>query len=394
MFKKQTLVFIYTSIASVLFIPACKDDDDASVDTPALKKSVVENHAAIVFASYEDSKAQLMVLKQKAQVLVNTPSAAALTEARNAYIDARTPYEQTEAYRFYGGPIDNETDGPEGLMNGWPLDESFIDYIVDDPNSGIINNPDTYPVIDQALLAAMNEEGSETNISSGYHAIEFLLWGQDLNPSGPGTRPYTDFLATADGTAKNQARRGQYLLAAIDLLIANLDQLIVAWAPNQAANYRASFITIANLDSSLTHILTGMGKFGKGELSGERMAVALNNQDQEDEHSCFSDQTHNDIILGQKSIYNVYTGKYIRTNGKVIDGPGIDELVKINHKELNTQMINLLDASTTKVSQIPAPFDQAIINSRTQVQEAINALRNQSDKLVEVSAAIGLTIAL
>jgi putative iron-regulated protein len=377
-----------------LLITSCKKDEETPSITPELKKSVAENYASIVYASYSDSKAQLLVLKQKAQALVTTPSATALTEARTAYIAARAPYEQTEAYRFYGGPIDNDTDGPEGLMNGWPLDESFIDYTVDDANSGIINDLTTYPTINKTLIANLNEEGGETNISSGYHAVEFLLWGQDLSASGPGNRPFTDYLSTPNGTAQNQARRGQYLLAAIDLLLENMDQLIAAWAPSQTNNYRATFTTTANLDTSLVHIITGLGKFGKGELSGERMAVALNNQDQEDEHSCFSDQTHNDIIGGQKSIYNVYIGKYTRTDGTVVDGPGIDDLVKVTHATLNTELKGLLDAATTKASEIPAPFDQAIINSRTKVQDAINAIRAESDKLVQAADAIGYKVAL
>lgn len=391
MSKKSTVLAI--SLVCSL-IASCKKDEETPSITSELKKSVVENYSSIVYASYADSKAQLLVLKQKAQALVSTPSANALTEARTAYIAARTPYEQTEAYRFYGGPIDNDTDGPEGLMNGWPLDESFIDYTVDDANSGIINDPTSYATINKELLEDLNEQGGETNISSGYHAVEFLLWGQDLSASGPGNRPFTDFLATPNGTAKNQARRGQYLLAAIDLLIENMDQLVAAWAPSQANNYRASFTKPVNLDTSLVHLITGLGKLGKGELSGERMAVALNNQDQEDEHSCFSDQTHNDIIGSQKSIYNVYIGKYTRTDGTVIDGPGIDDLVKVNYAALNTELIGLLDAATTKASQIPAPFDQAIINSRTKVQDAINAIRAESDKLVQAADAIGYKVVL
>lgn len=29
-------------------------------------------------------------------------------------------------------------------------------------------------------------DGVQANVATGYHAIEFLLWGQDLNGTNPG----------------------------------------------------------------------------------------------------------------------------------------------------------------------------------------------------------------
>ena len=60
-----------------------------------------------------------------------------------------------------------------------------------------------FPEITAEALTAANEEGGETNISTGWHAIEFLLWGQDLSATGPGARPATDYT-----TAPNAERRG------------------------------------------------------------------------------------------------------------------------------------------------------------------------------------------
>ena len=100
----------------------------------------------------------------------------------------------------------------------------FVDYVVGNPNSGIINNIVTYPTIDQATLLTANENGGEHNISLGFHAIEFLLWGQDTMATSAGLRPYTDYLTTG-GTASNQARRGQYLNTTVDILLAGLQQV-------------------------------------------------------------------------------------------------------------------------------------------------------------------------
>ena len=180
------------------------------------------------------------------------PTPATLEAAKRAWLLARDDYGPTEAFRFYGGPIDNEETGPEGLLNAWPMDESYIDYVEGNPNAGIINMPDEYPTIDSDLIVSLNEEGGETNVSTGWHAIEFLLWGQDLNPTGPGARPVEDYT-----TNENADRRGQYLAVASDTLLGHLQDMVDAWAPG-GGNYRAEFESL-DKDAALAHIITGIG---------------------------------------------------------------------------------------------------------------------------------------
>ena len=377
-------------------LAACKKSDPASPDsaTAALRTKAVAQYSTIVQASYEDARDAAVNLRTALAAFVAAPTADGLVAARNAYIAARVPYEHTEAFRFYGGPIDG-ADGPEGLMNGWPMDESYVDYIVSNPATGIINDAATYPSITKAVLAGLNEGGgNETNISVGYHAIEFLLWGQDLYADSPGRRPYTDYLTGTGGTAANQARRGQYLLALADLLVDDLNQVLTQWQPNQA-NYRKAFEAMPT-DSALTRIFNGLGQFTKGELYGERMQVAYNTEDQEDEHSCFSDQTHNDFILGQQSIDNVYYGRYTRTNGTLLDGTGIDDVVKDKSATAETDMETALTAAKNAMAGIHPPFDQEINHDagRVRVKAALDAGNAEATRIVEAAKATGITIVL
>ena len=196
------------------------------------------------------------------------PTPSSLEGAKRAWLRARDDYTPTEAFRFYGGPIDNEEDGPEGLLNAWPLDESYIDYVEGNAQSGIINNPPVFPVIDGALIKSLNEEGGEENVSTDLHAIEFLLWGQDMNEIGPGSRPLADYT-----TGANADRRGIYLAVASDLLLVHLQQMVDAWAPSVSGNYRAEFMAM-DAAAALTNIITGIGELSRGELAGERMTVA------------------------------------------------------------------------------------------------------------------------
>ena len=71
-----------------------------------------------------------------------------------------------------------------------------------------------------------------------------------------------------------------------------------------------------------------MGSLALGELAGERMKVALEANSTEDEHDCFSDNTHFSHYYDAKGIENIYYGTYQRVDGSVIKGDSIAMLVK------------------------------------------------------------------
>lgn len=383
--SKKLMPIVLTLL--ILVLAACGSEAASDGVSDEQKAAVVANYADIVFASYEDSYKTAVSLQEALQTFVANPSEATQQAAKDAWLAAREPYGQTEVYRFYGGPIDDE-DGPEGLLNAWPLDEAYIDYVANSADSGIINNLDEYPEINANLLASLNEAGSEENISVGYHAIEFLLWGQDLSADANGNRPYSDYT-----TADNADRRGQYLLAASDLLVAHLDGLVQAWQPDTSGNYRAEFLA-QEPDVALQQILTGMGILSKSELSGERMFVAYDNQDQEDEHSCFSDNTHRDIIANAQGIYNVYNGTYTRPDGTEISGASLADLVAALDATVADDMQGLADTALASTTNIHVPFDQAIVEAdyRPAVLDSVNALQDQGDKIAEVASLLGLSV--
>jgi putative iron-regulated protein len=285
------------------------------------------------------------------------------------------------------------------LINAWPLDEGYIDYTDEVADSGIINNLIDFPEINKGVIEEANEADGDTSISTGYHAIEFLLWGQDLSDgAGPGERTFEDFV-DGGATADNEVRRGQYLKAAAELLVENLQSMVDEWNPSTPGNFREAF---ENLDpkEAVTRILIGAGSLSGGELGGERMSVALNTKEKEDEHSCFSDNTHRDFIAYEKSIQNVYLGRYVRSNGQVIDGPGFDDLVRAVNPNLQDSVDAQFDAVDQALNAINAnaPFDQQILvanpEGRERVSTAVEALQAQTQLISEVGAALELDLNL
>jgi putative iron-regulated protein len=329
-------------------------------------QGVVSHYAALVSANYDDTLQAALELQKAVRAFTAAPSQARLDAARKAWLAAREFYGQTEAFRFYGGPIDDE-DGPEGRINAWPMDESYVDSVEGKPGSGFINDPKF--AITKDSLSDANEKDGEENIATGWHAIEFMLWGQDHNDDG----------------------RRLYLNVVTDLLIDDLRFLAEAWAPKQK-NYRAEFERGGV--ESLRKMIVGLGSLSRGELSGERMEVALNTQDQEDEHSCFSDNTHRDIVANATGIQNVWLGQYKRRNGQLLQGPSLRALVAAKNKALADKTTAQIAQSVAAAERIPAPFDRAILDGspgQPRVKQTIASLVEQSKLLVESASAIGIT---
>ncbi|SEQ22931.1 imelysin family protein [Giesbergeria anulus] len=377
---------VQSAISSAILTFAIAMPVAASADVVS-HADVAKHYATLVHANYSDTLAAAKDLQANITALVATPSAEHLDKARKAWLAAREFYGQTEAFRFYAGPIDNDR-GPEGRINAWPLDEAYVDYVEGKASSGLVNNPKFK--ISKANLRKFNERGGEENISAGWHAIEFLLWGQDRSDTGPGERSFEDFV---DGKKAHADRRRQFLTVATQLLVDDLSFLVKSWQPNQQ-NYRAQFEKGGK--ESVRKIIVGLGSLSRGELAGERMEVALNSQDQEDEHSCFSDNTHRDIVTNAIGIRNVWQGQYQRRDGTHLQGPGLHALVAAKNPALADKTQQQIDQSVKAAQAIQAPFDREIIGDdnaagRQRVQATINSLVEQSKLLVTTANAVGIS---
>lgn len=378
--------------------------------------AVLETYARTAQAMYEDALSAARDLDKAVDALLAKPSDATLKAAREAWLNARVPYQQTEGFRF-GNKIVDEW---EGKVNAWPLDEGLIDYVdtskygdASDENplfrANLIGSK-TVRVgreqvdatkIDVALLQRLHEAGGvEANVATGYHAVEFLLWGQDLNGTGPGAgaRPATDFAEGAACTGGNCDRRRAYLAAATDLLVQDLTEMARAWAPKGEASK-----ALAQGDEGLATILTGLGSLSYGELAGERMKLGLILHDPEEEHDCFSDNTHNSHWYNQVGMVAIANGRYVRPDGSVIEGPSIMALAAAKAPDAARRLEAAMKEASEKLKAVKdradagkEAYDQMIAEGNAEgnrlVQEAIDALVAQTRAIEAVVAALNLKI--
>lgn len=356
-------------------------EDVTSELTAEQAEPVAEHYADGVYASYQASIASATELQSTLVAFTEDPTDATLQAAKDQWLAARDDYGPTEAFRFYDGPIDDPDDGPEGQINAWPMDEAYVDYVEGDETAGLINDTEGTPEITTEVLVSANEDGGETNISTGWHAIEFLLWGQDLDPAGPGARPVTDYT-----TSPVAERRATYLNLLADLLVADLTSVAEQWAPE--GEYRSEFL--ADPVQAVSHMFRGIGALTVGELSGERIAVALETADQEDEHSCFSDNTNADVHNNALGVQWVYLGTYPGAE----DGPGLDTLVEAVDADLNTELTEQISTTVELTGSYTETFDTMLAGDASPLEETVAALEAQGQLIAEAADALGITVDL
>ncbi len=401
---RQTLTLTTALAAVALAAPAAAED----------KTAVLETYADIAQAGYEDSLIAARRLQEAVAALVAEPSAGAMQAAKDAWIAARVPYQQTEVYRF-GNPI---VDAWEGKVNAWPLDEGLIDYTAATYPGATDENPyaavnvianerftlsgreiDATEITPALLEGELHEADEiEANVATGYHAVEFLLWGQDLNGTGAGAgnRPWTDYAAGEACTGGHCDRRAEYLTAATDLLISDLEWIAAQWAEGgDARGY-----LMEDPDRGIVAILTGMGSLSYGEQAGERMKLGLMLNDPEEEHDCFADNTHNSHYYDGIGIRNVYTGRYVRIDGTVVEGPAVADLVAAAAPETDAALREALDRSVQALGEIKLvaeagmAYDQMLARGNAAgerlIQTAVDRLVAQTREIERAVAALDL----
>ncbi|MFY4764970.1 imelysin family protein [Aliarcobacter butzleri] len=438
MIKSTKKVLLSVSVVASLALTsyAATNNNEVKKVEVAKQASILEAYSNIALDNYTNALKDAKNLKIAIDKFAKAPTQENFDAAKKAWLDSRESYGSTEIFRLSNGPIDAEEGwiadaygSLEGQINAWPLDENMIDYTVDAEgkltSGNIIDtvgkfNPggeDSKEVdvtkITVDALTDLNENGGEANVSTGYHAIEFLLWGQDQDyanfmddnvtkgPMTAGQRPLTDFT-----TDKNSQRRLAYLKASSEKLVKDLETVTSAWKKEVKGNqglYQAALLgklkgkdKDKNIDQkeALKQIIAGMGVFIKSELANERIAVAVLTPSEEDEHSCFSDNTHRDLVKNYEGFKNVLTATY---NGKKYGKSLFDAVDKETKERIEKLMSSIEEKieSVDKIAKTEAHFDYQIRPDHEQskvITKLKNELRKLGDEMVNVASANGISL--
>ena len=395
--KSSKLLTIST--LTITAVSACMSKPNQTT-VEVTEETVKQHYVSLAHAAYSDSLKTAQAMQLAVNRFISAPNETTLNAAKLAYKNARVPYQQSEIMRWdsdialQSATPNNSVvsvDEWEGQVNAWPLDEGFIDYTSDNKTSGIINNPTAYPEITKALLIEQNGNGGEANVTTGVHAIEFLLWGQDLNGTQPGAgnRPASDY-NVINCEVGNCKRRGTYLRVAAELLVEDLTNMVAQWSPAAAVTPGSLAYNYLNSDIALDYMLLSMRAMATDELASARMGSGLELLDVEEEHDCFSDLSHVAIYYNFQGVKNAFYGQY-----NDLKGPSFADLVKQKNPATFATLDAAFDSIETKMKaiydlgeqQAPIHFDQ-IIGEGTQspVGENFTLALNTSNELIALDS--------
>jgi putative iron-regulated protein len=362
------------ALSTLAILAACNnapdnftDEDSKAVDAIA---AIAQNHADIAYAAYSDSKSAALKLQETVNVFITAPTEDNLLAAKTAYKAIRAPYQQSEIMRFDsmitvgkdldadGGPA--SVDEWEGQVNAWPLDENHINTIIS-------ANED---INVELLLSQNGADDNDANVTTGIHAVEFMLWGSDFNgtEAGSGERPVSEFAIDGACADADCERRAQYLSAATDLLVDDLTAMTAEWSPTAKTTSGTLAYNFLNSPLAIDYMVGSMITMATDELASARMGSGLGLGDPEEEHDCFSDLSHLAIYHNFQGVKNAFYGTYESATYR-ISGASLSVLVNDKNTatfdevdgaltSIESKMVQILDAGEREEN--PVKFDQII----------------------------------
>ncbi len=321
---------------SIFTISCSKDEAQVEINYNEQLSNISNN---VIVKTYEDLKDKSALLKQATLLLETTPNATNLTSAKNAWIAARSPWEQSEGFLF--GPVDQQ--GIDPSIDSWPVNVIDLNNVLASPNA-----------LTETYLA--NQEGT----LKGFHTIEFLLWGAN------GNKQVGDFTA----------REFEYLKSCSANLATDTNRLYNLWALSgekfilnliNAGNGSQVYISQKSAFVELTNKIIGIAD----EVANGKINDPFSQNDVTLEESSFSANSKTDFTDNIKSIKNIYLGTYA-SNG---NGKGISSIVTTKNTTLDSKIKTQIDEAILAIQSISGTFTSAVSSQSTSVTTAQNKIR-------------------
>lgn len=264
----------------------------------------------------------------------------------------------------------------KGFFDVYPINYRYVDYSEDNPTGGIINDIDNYPEIQ--FLQTWHQVGGDANCTIGFHVIEFLLWGEDLSLSGPGsTRDHKDYVAGGGGT--NMIRRRDFLSESMTRLFTKTEALKID------DHYEKS---IKQLDTrSFMNLMVGsLQHFIKDELIQKDIQLPITTQNHHLEICDFSDHT---LPVLKKKIEAV---RILLDGGPLFQSNHTDYFLMDFMSEIMPEEAAVVQS---KLDEINSVIETITVTFENAVTDPVNASKLQSvaDKLLVIHDKLGLLLA-
>ena len=293
----------------------------------ALIQSIINQYVDnIVIATYAVLAQRSNDLQDAVEALEADPTDETLEDARDAWVAARRPWEQTEAWLF--GPV--EAKGHDPALDSWPVNRTDLKAVLDGPND---LTPEFIRTIDPLL--------------KGFHGAEFILFDFDLADLGD--------------------REFEYLVAVTGDIVLTAEELLSDWTIGDGDQFPEPYgntmktagpgnPVFPSLVLALDQIIAGQ-LIIVDEVSAGKIADPFDTGDTESVESQFSFNSLIDFQNDIRGVQNAWTGDY---PDQGLSGPGLVDLITLENPALAAQTTGQIAAAITAIGNIPPPFRDAI----------------------------------
>lgn len=331
---KKTPIF---PLVFALLFTACKKDD--IVPTTDYQEVLSDVSYNVILNTYQQLELKTASLAGSLSVLKNTPTASNLEAARQAWRDARDPWEQSEGFLF--GPVDQK--GIDPSIDSWPVNQTDLDAVLNSSNA----------------LTKAYIDGLDGTLK-GFHTIEYLLFGEN------GNKLVGDFTV----------RQFEYLDGCSQSLLGATQALNDSWREDKD-NYISNVINAGKAGntiypsqkSALEELMYGMITIAD-EVGNGKINDPFSQQNVDLEESRFSKNSKKDFADNIRSIKNIYLGSYNNKSGK-----GMSTIIVGKNAQLDAKLISEIDAAIVAIENIQGSFTEAIFNAKQSVTDAQQKVR-------------------
>ena len=270
----------------------------------ASAKEIALEYVQQIDTDFKQAGIEIEKFQSSIATLTDQTNIENLNLSKQAWLNAHSAYELTTLHRYYATQLMGEQDSLvlmqlQYQINHWPIVPGYIDYVDGYPDSGIVH--DINVNLDADSLREQHGSFDVSEVTLGFHAIEFLLWGYDADSVA---RPATDFDAVLELTPKeiesgytleqlSNNRRRLFLSVVVDTLVKDFLALQSLWlAEEPSISQRIESISgtelIVILADSMSAMLTQ-------ELLQRSLYPMLNGNFVESVQSPYSRSTQNAV---------------------------------------------------------------------------------------------------
>ncbi|MDA0687213.1 MAG: hypothetical protein O2948_01105 [Proteobacteria bacterium] len=340
-----------------------------------------------------DASNNFQLFSAEVETFLQEPSEERLNALRDSWLEVHNSYEATAIHRFFADEVLDEQQALilfdlQYQLDHWPILPGYIDYVGDYPESGIVNDM-TVP-LETVVLREKHGEFDISEASTGFHVLEFMLWGE--NGDGSGLRPYSDYLAATTLSAQQRAdglqlfelspnRRRDFLTLNAALLEDDFQALVNAWSAN-SVNYRARIDT-TRAEQLLMDLLNAITGMFSDELMVRTLYPMLNGEFDESLPAIYSDSSPATVSAQLAGLENLLQEPARE------DGVNLDTVLSALSEDFEEFFYQNFDASKEclvvlyATEQAPQTAQQSA-DLEFKVVECINLLTNMIDYLEQI----------